>query len=280
MSGIGLYSIEPIKQISNKVKISIEGLTKEQLRKIDENASKRGKTVEQFIKEKQIKSNFSTYELTEDELRGLAAVCFSEQGCRRGAMMEASLIANRYEEKNKIEGNEVIDGTELYKMVSIPYGEAGHWFAHVEDYINTGYLAQYTVGEGQQPGPVTEEMMEAVRLVLEEKYRVLPKDINEHDEWNSESRAYNGDTNVSREECIPFETIIKNNYGAKYIFFGWADPNVSYSDPFGLAITYCSDDEIQEKIKKLKNEPYFKYDEWEEFFNEEINNRVNANQEK
>ena len=273
---MGIQAIKPTNQISSKVKAAINGVTKEQLRLITENASKSGKTVEQFIKEKQIKSKFPTYELTEDELRGLAAVCFSEQGCRRGAMMEASLMANRYEKINEIEGNVVIDGTELYKLVSIPAGKEGHWFAYVEKYIDSGHLAPYTVEKGQQPGPVTDEMMEAVRLVLEDKYRVLPKDINEHDEWNSECHAYNGDTQVSREECIPFETIIKNKYGAKYIFFGWADPNVSGSDPFGLAVTYCTDDEIQKKIEILKKEPYFSYDEMEEFFNEEINNRVKS----
>ena len=228
----------------------------------------------------QTRSEFPKYELTDDEIRGLAAVCFSEQGNRKGAMMEASLIANRFEEVWEGKCYEATGGEGLYTMVSIPDGKKGHWFACVEKYIDSGHLAQYTADEGQEPGPVTDEMIEAVRLVFEDGYRVLPKDVIEHDAWG-EIKAYNGDTQVDREGCIQFETLIENDHDSKYIFYGWGDPNNPDRDPFGFMIGGTgTNDDIQEAIENIKNQPCFSYEEMGDYFNEEINDRVKPKQEE
>ena len=222
-----------------------------------------------------IRAEFPTYELTEQELRALAAVCFSEQGTRRGAMTEASLMANRFEELWNGECKGETGGKGLYTMVAIPKGETGYWFTQAYLYMDKG-VTDY---EGNIE-PVTDEMVEAVRLVLEDNYRILPKGVNEHDGWG-EIKAYNGDTQVDREGCIQFETLIVNDYNSKYIFFGWADPNNPDRDPFGFMIDNTgTNDDIQEAIENIKNQPYFSYEEMEGFFNEEINERVKHKQEE
>ena len=175
---------------------------------------------------------FTKYQLTDQELTGLAAVAFSEQGTPEGASREASLMANLFEVHHDGQCYGVTGGAGLYKMVSQPIGGNPYgWFADASNYIDSGHLAPYCGG-----GPVTDEMKAVVKKVLVDGYRTLPLYVDEHDSWSGKDyRAYlNGaDVTYDRSSYIPFTTQIDNNYGSHYTFWGWSNPNYDGSDPFG-----------------------------------------------
>lgn len=179
---------------------------------------------------------FTKYNLTEKQLKGLTAVAFSEQGgTLKGAAVEASLMANLFELKGG-SWQGLTGGDGLYKMVSTPISEGG-WFDRVEQYIDTGRRYYY---EGGGLGPeVTEEQIAVVKKVLVDGIRVIPGYIDEHDSWNyKDFRAYTDKTKKkeitnNREEYVPYQTYIENNYGSKYTFWNWADPSNPNSDEFG-----------------------------------------------
>ena len=146
------------------------------------------------------------YDLSLEELRGIASLCEQEQGSPEGAAAEASLMANLYEMKGQ-------NYSSLYDYVK----DSG-WFANADYFMsNTSNLDP--------------QILEVVNLVLTEGKRTLPRYIDEHDCFSDISDISSGDV-YSKEDYIKDETKINNVYGAKYTFYSFPSPT---SDPFGYS---------------------------------------------
>ncbi len=169
-------------------------------------------------------SPFTKYELTEYQLKSIAALCQQEQGTARGAAAEASLMANhmdlRQGNANKYENT----GEGLYNYVRY-----GKWFAHAATYMDNH-------------SKLSSDVLEAVRKVLVEGKRTVPGYVNEHDCFSDITSATNDGVEINvkdRSAYVQNKTIAYNTYGATYTFYCFPD---SSSDPFG----YTSETKRQE----------------------------------
>ncbi len=147
--------------------------------------------------------NFTKYNLTATELSKIASLCQQEQGSAQGAAAEASLMANRYELHGK-----------KYKSL-YDYVRNSHWFAK----------AAYHMDKQNASAAVKA----AVRKVLVEGKRTLPKYVDEHDCFSDISSVSTAAVR-NRSNYRQFKSIIRNRYGSKYIFYSFPTPK---SDPFG-----------------------------------------------
>ena len=154
---------------------------------------------------------FATYELTEDELRGLAALCCQEQGTPKGAAAEASLMANRFE---------LYSSSEKTATALFDYVCNSGWFqkpyTHMQDRYN-----------------VDEEVLDAVYLVLMKGMRTMPLYVDEHDCLPDIVNVSINNELVDATELTNYikdVTVITNEYGSNYVFYDFADTN---QDPFG-----------------------------------------------
>ena len=178
-------------------------------------------------------TEFTKYQLTDQELTALTAVAFSEQGWDepRGASVEASLMANLFELQHNGSFNGQTGGTGLYNMVKY-----SGWFAEVSKYIDSGCKYDYNPGNYS---PVTEEEKAVVRSVLVDGKRTIPGYVDEHDSWSEKDfTAYKNrndrqDITNSREAYTQFETYIINDHGSDYTFWGFSNPDNPGSDAFG-----------------------------------------------
>lgn len=143
--------------------------------------------------------------LSNDDLARLAYVAEREQGSVEGAKLELSLMANLYE-KNKDHYSSVLD-----------YVDNSGWFA---DGSTSGY---------SYPG---DEYVAAAREVLQNGNRYLASNVVEHDYLGDLVYCSTGDV-YDKDSYIPGETILENQWGARYVFVGFA-PNGG--DPFGYLI--------------------------------------------
>lgn len=153
------------------------------------------------------------YSLTSDQLRGLANLCYQEQGSVAGAKAEASLIANRFE----------LFGAKYSDIYN--YARSSGWFSK----------AGYWMDNGSAPSSV----VEGVRDVLVNGNRTLPIYIDEHD-CLSDIRSISTGSVRERGDYIPNETIVKNAYGSTWTFYAFP---ATGSDPFGYTA------EAYEKVK-------------------------------
>lgn len=163
-----------------------------------------------------VAEEFPKYDLTEEQLKGIASQAYHEQGTPKGAAAEASLMANRFELYGSSYGSGA-DG--LYNYVR----ESG-WFAHSKKNMDS-YDAP-------------EAVVEAVRDVLVNGKRTLPGYIDEHDLVNDLTSVTTDGKAINKSDRDAYEankTIIKNKYGSTYTFYSFPDTN---SDPFG----YTSED--------------------------------------
>ena len=171
---------------------------------------------------------FIKYQLTDQELTGLAAVAYSEQGSLEGAAAEASLMANLFELHHNGQCHGVTGGAGLYKMVGAPRSDTEYfWFDRASTFIDTGHLAEYAGG-----GPVTPEMKAVVRSVLVDGKRTLPGYVDEHASTNlvqyiTTNGANYDDTDKSK--YIPHVTIV-HQPSSSYIYYTHVADS---SDPFG-----------------------------------------------
>ncbi len=152
---------------------------------------------------------FTKFELTEDQLKGLAYLCQREQGNAKGAAAEASLIANRYDLYCKDKSKNLYD-----------YVRDAGWWAHAKAFLN-------------KKGPLEKGVLEAVRAVLVNGKRTLPQYVDEHDYLGDISSVTNNGANVNKKEKSLYQkdvSIIHNRFGGKYTFYSF--PDIS-SDPFG-----------------------------------------------
>lgn len=246
-----------IKEVKNIMKAQEEALI-EQINKLDEETIERNREREAVRKQfegmltnitNSTQSSGSTsdgiylgqtYDLTDDELRGIAYLCQLEQTTPIGASAEATLIANRFE----LYG---VPYASLYKYVE----NSGWWgeVAHVKPILNNHSGAN-------------QDVVDAVKEVLVYGKRIFPLYVDEHDciwcgekGWNVTHIDNNGEiiTNANRDAIlnhknyIPGVTKIYNTYTSVYTFHSFLSDYI-YADPFGYT------DEGMAKFKKLQGE--------------------------
>lgn len=145
---------------------------------------------------------YKKYDLTEDEIIGLANLALQEQGSIDGACAELSLMANLFEQQSK------------YKTL-YEYVRKSGWFYRAPYYMDNGNAG------------VTYRLY--VKYVLCEGLRTVPGHINEHD-CISDIRSISTGAVRDRSAYQRDKTIIKNDYDSTYTFYCFPD---SGSDPFG-----------------------------------------------
>ena len=155
-----------------------------------------------------------TYDLTETQLKQIAALMVQEQGARgpeyKGVRAEASLAANLLE-NNGIYKHYGDDITSFLKY--------GKWFSRAEYWMNKGSAPNGAI--------------EAVRDVLVNGNRYVPYYVNEHDCFSDITSASNNGKNFTVTDRSKYKkdvTVIKNVYGSVYTFYKFPS---NVADPFG-----------------------------------------------
>lgn len=145
---------------------------------------------------------YRKYDLTSEEIAGLANLALQEQGSIDGACAELSLMCNLFEQQSK------------YKTL-YEYVRKSGWFARADYWMDNGVAGStyrlYT------------------RYVLCEGIRTLPKHVNEHDCFSDILDISTGAVR-NRSDYIRDETVVRNRHGSKYTFYCFP---TSTSDPFG-----------------------------------------------
>ncbi len=145
------------------------------------------------------------YNLSDDDLAYLGYVAKREQGSVGGAKLELSLMANLYE-KNQSK------------------------YSNVVDYVqNSGWFSSYSTSGYSYPG---DEYVSAAKEVIANGNRYFSNNVVEHDCLSDISSISTGSVK-DRSSYIPGETVIKNKYGAEYVFVGFAPDG---GDPFGYMV--------------------------------------------
>lgn len=173
---------------------------------------------------------FTKYaDLTETQIKQIASLCQQEQGATKGAAAEASLMANKFDVAGKKWGT---GGAGLYNYI-----RNSGWWAHAPVFMDKQNARK--------------EVVEAVRAVLVNGKRTLPKYIDEHDCISDISSATNKGQAINantRSEYKQYVTKLKNRYKAKYTFYCFPTEG---SDPFG----YTS-----KKSRKKYGDAYYDFD--------------------
>lgn len=149
-------------------------------------------------------------DLSENQIKRLAWIAKREQESIEGAKIELSLMANLTENRRS--------DYNIYNCVMY-----SGWFGSASSVPNN---PQYN-------REFTEEYVKTAREVLVEGKRYLPTNVIEHDYIGDISRLSTGGNKWTRSNYIPYQTIISNRYGARYVFVGFA-PNGG--DPFGYLV--------------------------------------------
>lgn len=145
-------------------------------------------------------------------------MCQQEQGSPKGAAAEASLMANILElGRYHTIGDNRIDADGLYNWV-----RNGGWFYEAAHYMDLENAS--------------DEVLEAVRKVLVDGKRILPKYVNEHDNFNDITSVINNGSEVDKTDkanYIKNVSIISNRFSSTYTFYDFPGTN----DPFGTTLT-------------------------------------------
>lgn len=152
---------------------------------------------------------FPKYTLTDRQVLGIAHVVEGEQSGVEGHNAEASLMANLTD----IGGDAKATTENLIAKVT------GGWFANGKNRYNN-------------PGNPAQTAIDAVKSVLVQGKRTLPRYVNEHDCFSDLSSVTNNGRAISKTDrgsYRQFVTKIKNRYGASGTFYTF--PNAG-SDPF------------------------------------------------
>ena len=149
---------------------------------------------------------FPTFNLTEQQIRGIANIVLHEQGTIAGWYAEASQIANLAERKY---------GGDPIKAV------CSGWYAKG--------TSRYKAGTNNKA------VIEIVRRVLCEGFRTLPRYVDEHDCLSDISSVTENGRNVKSNKAAwkPHTTIIKNRMSSKYYFYDFPGGYKTSVDPFG-----------------------------------------------
>lgn len=151
------------------------------------------------------------YNLTDEQLRKIAALCKQEQGSIEGAKAEATLASNLLR-TSKTYSNEF--GNDIYSFM-----RNSGWFYQAAYYMNNG--------------SVNDEYIAAIRDVLVNGNFVLPLGVNEHDCKSDIKWIKNDGISVNKYDnsnYIPNVTRIRNVMGSEYTFYCFP---AAGSDPFG-----------------------------------------------
>lgn len=168
--------------------------------------------------------SFTKYNFSDQEIKEIANLCNDEQPGPEGAAAEASLMANLFELKGSASG-EGKDG--LYNYI-----RNSGWFKNTPGCEFMNYDAM-KIGES------TDEQVQAVKAVLVQGYRTLPKYVDEHDTLspNFQDIGYvenNGQTfdKMNKSQYQPHVTVIHQGGGltGMYTFFCFPSEGC---DPFG-----------------------------------------------
>jgi len=147
----------------------------------------------------------TSYSISDEDLNYLAYVAKREQGSVEGAKLELSLMVNLYE-KNKSK------------------------YKNVVDYVKrSGWFGSRSTQNYKYPG---NDYVNVAKDVIKDGNKYLPSNIVEHD-CLSDITSINTGSKSNRSNYIPGKTVIKNKYGATYVFVGFA-PNGG--DPFGYLV--------------------------------------------
>ena len=153
--------------------------------------------------------NFPKYNLNDQQIKGIANILEHEQPGPEGMQAEASLMANLTDKH----GDDKATVDNLIKQAT------GGWFA-------------YGKSRFENPGSPSSTAIEAVKSVLVNGRRTVPRYVDEHDCFSDIRSATNdgkGINKSNRGEYKQFVTKIKNVYGSSGTFHSF--PN-SKSDPF------------------------------------------------
>lgn len=155
------------------------------------------------------------YDLTDDELKQIAALCQQEQSSPEGSAAEASLMANRYE---LISGKTSTKGSDL-----VYYIKNAGWWANASGFMNAR--------------KVNAKNLAAVKEVLVLGNRTLPYYIDEHDCFSdikkivTDGKTYTGSDSIKkRSNYVSNKTVVYNKMSSVYTFYSFP---AEYSDPFG-----------------------------------------------
>ena len=154
--------------------------------------------------------------MSDQQLKQITALALHEQGTTKGAAAEASLMANRFE----MYGSKY--GTGSAGLVN--YVRSSGWFANAAT-----HMADF--------GVVTSAAYSAVKQVLVEGKRTLPKYVDEHDCFSDLSSVTNNGSAISITNRSSYKknvSKIHNRYGATYTFYSFP---ASGSDPFGYTLS-------------------------------------------
>ena len=160
--------------------------------------------------------NYKKYDLTTEEIAGLANLALQEQGSIDGACAELTIMANLFEQQSK------------YKTL-YEYVRKSGWFSRASYWMDNGNAGS------------TYRLY--ARYVLCEGLRTLPKHINEHDCFSDILDISTGAVQ-DRSAYQRDKTFIKNRYGSNYKFYCFP---TNSSDPFGYT------KEAKEEMGSLQN---------------------------
>lgn len=158
------------------------------------------------------------YELTDDQLMGLAMQCQAEQSSAIGAAAEASLMANRFELYGSSYGT---GGEGLFNYVK----DSG-WFYNAENNLTN-------------PSNVNDDVLQAVKGVFVDGNRTFPVYVDEHDCLNCSaplihvSSVTNDGVEIDKNNRDAYKkdvSRIQNSGGSTYTFYSFPTEE---SDPFG-----------------------------------------------
>ncbi len=191
--------------------------TMEEWKETFDNLQEQEEEYQTFLESEKKKSGeFNTFNLSDEELRGMAGICIAEQPGAIGAAAEASLIANKYE----------IDGA------------TGSIATYV---LNNGWWAEQSRNNYYDQAKVTDEIVVAVKSVLVEGKRTLPRYIDEHDcrgdpitgKYRDIATATNDGVAIDiydNSQYVQDKTIIHNKMNSTYTFYCFPTEDC---DPFG-----------------------------------------------
>lgn len=153
------------------------------------------------------KSEFTKYNLTNDQIKKITSLCIQEQGdTKDGIMWEASQMCNLWESKSA--ATKAKYNNSIYEYI-----RNSGWYAKAKTHMDK------CNGSATQRGYVREVMCEGIRR--------LPLCVDEHD--------CKSDLKSVPSNPVRGQTIIKNRYGSTYTYFGKS----TCGDYFG-AINYKS----------------------------------------
>lgn len=151
------------------------------------------------------------YDLSDDQLRGIANLCYQEQGSVDGAAAEASLASNLLQTHSYYSSQY---GNDIYTFM-----RKGRWFSRAAHWMDNG--------------SATPRVVEKIRDVLVNGNHTLPLFVDEHDCFSDITSATNYGAAINKKDRSAYirdVTKIKNRYGSAYTFYCFPTPG---SDPFG-----------------------------------------------